>query len=136
MKLEGSRVKLQKYKAWQPYWHAYIRLDQIRFRFAVIAHKGLHVSQNGSCIFSVFKHFDLTLTSVNKVFCLVTVYQPPPPQKNGFTVERFFSEFSAFIEVFTVTPCQFRLCGDFNFHVNDNLNAKPNNSLTFFFLLI
>ena len=136
MKLEESGVKLQNFKAWRPYWHAYMRLDQIKFRFAVIAHKGLHVLQNGSCIFSVFKHFDLTPTSGNKVFRLVTVYQPPPSQKNGFTVERFFSEFSAFIEEFTVTSCKFRLCSDFNFHANDNLNAKPNNSLTFFFLLI
>ena len=31
-----------------------------------------------------------------KVFRLVTVYRPPPSKKNGFTVERFFSEFSAF----------------------------------------
>ena len=33
-----------------------------------------------------------------KVFRLVTVYRPPPSKKNGFTVERFFSEFSALSE--------------------------------------
>ena len=61
-----------------------------------------------------------------KVFRLVTVYRPPPSKKNGFTVERFFSEFSALSEELTVTFCQFLLCGDFNFHVDidSNANAK------------
>jgi len=45
-------------------------------------------------------------------------------QKNGFTVERFFSEFSSFLEELTVTSYQFLLCGDFNFHVDDNGNAN------------
>ena len=56
----------------------------------------------------------------------MTVYRPPPSKKNGFTVERFFSEFSALSEELTVTFCQFLLCGDFNFHVDidSNANAK------------
>ena len=58
---------------------------------AVIARKGLHVSRNKGCILSSFKHFDLTITSGDKVYRLVTVYRPPPPKKNGFTVERFFA---------------------------------------------
>ena len=61
-----------------------------------------------------------------QVFRLVTVYRPPPSKKNGFTVKRFFSEFSALSEELTVTFCQFLLCGDFNFHVDidSNANAK------------
>ena len=92
---------------------------------AVIARKGLHVLRNKSCVLSSFKHFDLTITSGDKVSRLVTVYRPPPSKKNGFTVERFFfSEFSALSEKLTVTSYQFLLCGDFNFHVDDNLNAN------------
>ena len=75
-------------------------------------------------MFSTFEHFDLTITSGNKVFRLVTVYRPPTSRKNGFTVERFFSEFSSFLEELTVTSYQFLLCGDFNFHVDDNGNAN------------
>ena len=56
----------------------------------------LHVSRNKGCIFSKYEHFDLTITSGDKVYRLVTVYRPPPPKKNGFTVERFLSEFCAF----------------------------------------
>ena len=63
---------------------------------AVIARKRLHVSRNEGCIFSKYEHFDLTITSGDKVYRLVTVYRPPPPKKNGFTVERFLSEFCAF----------------------------------------
>ena len=66
-------------------------------------------------------------------FRLVTVYRPPPPKKNGFTVERFFSEFSAFLEELTVTSCQLLLCGDFNFHVDDNSNANAQQFYDFLF---
>ena len=71
----------------------------------VIARKGLHVSRNEGCIFSSFEHSDLTITSGDKVFRLLTVYRPPPSKKNGFTVERFFSEFSTLSEELTVTSC-------------------------------
>ena len=92
---------------------------------AVISREGLHVLRNKSCVLSSFEHFDLTITSSEKVSRLVTVYRPPPSKKNGFTVERFFfSEFSALSEELTVTSYQFLLCGDFNFHVDDNLNAN------------
>ena len=63
---------------------------------AVIVRKGLHVLRNESCILPSFEHFDLNIISGDKVYRLVTVYRPPPSKKNGFTVERFFSEFSAF----------------------------------------
>ena len=71
----------------------------------VIARKGVHVSRNEGCIFSSFEHSDLTITSGEKVFRLLTVYRPPPSKKNGFTVERFFSEFSTLWEELTVTSC-------------------------------
>ena len=68
-----------------------------------------------------------------KVFRLVTVYRPPPSKKNGFTVERFFSEFSALSEDLTVTFCQFLLCGDFNFPVDVDSNANCQKILWPFF---
>ena len=93
---------------------------------AVIARKGLHVLRNKSCVLSSFEHFDLTITSGDKVSRLVTVYRPPPSKKNGFTVERFFFFFRILcvIRGVTVTSYQFLLCVDFNFHVDDNLNAN------------
>ena len=92
-------------------------------------------------IFSTFEHFDLTITSGNKVLRLVTVYRPSPSRKS-FRVERFFTEFSAFLEELTVTSYQFLLCGDFNFHgVDDNVNVNAKRfhhprAMTFFFLPI
>ena len=56
--------------------------------------------------------------------------------KNGFTVEGFFSEFSVFLEELTVTSCQFLVCGDFNFHANDNSNANSKQFSDFFFFLL
>ena len=66
----------------------------------------------------------------------MTVYRPPPSKKNGFTVERFFSEFSALSEELTVTFCQFLLCGDFNFHVDVDSNANAKQFYDLFFRLI
>ena len=103
---------------------------------AVIVRKGLHVSRNESCILSSFEHFDLNIISGDKVYRLVTVYRPPPSKKNGFTVERFFSEFSALSEELTVTFCQFLLCGDFNFHVDIDSNANAKQSSDLFLRLI
>ena len=63
-----------------------------RFRLRILAIS----SCDESCILSSFEHFDLNIISGDKVYRLVTVYRPPPSKKNGFTVEKFFSEFSAF----------------------------------------
>ena len=71
-----------------------------------------------------------------KVLRLVTVYRPPPSKKNGFTVERFFSEFSALSEELIVTFCQFLLCGDFNLHVDVDSNANAKQFCDLFFRLI
>ena len=100
---------------------------------AVIARKGLRVARNKGCVLSSFKQFDLTITSDDKVYRLVTVYRSQPSKKNGFTVERFFSELSVFLEELTVTSCQYLVCGDFNFHVNDNSNENPKQFSDFLF---
>ena len=71
-----------------------------------------------------------------KVFRLVTVYRPPPSKKNGFTVERSFSEFSALSEELIVTFCQFLLCGDFNLHVDVDWNANAKQFCDLFIRLI
>ena len=63
----------------------------------------------------------------------MTGYRPQPSKKNGFAVERFFSELSAFLEELTVTSCQFLVWDDFNFHVNDNSNANPKQFSEFLF---
>ena len=57
---------------------------------AVIARKGFQVTENEGCMFSTFEHFDLTITSGNKVFRLVTVYRPPPSRKKWFYSRKVF----------------------------------------------
>ena len=110
--LPTSRIRLKVY---------HLPRSTCRGGLAVIARKGLRISRNKGCILSSFKHFDLTITSGDKVY------------KNGFTVERFSSELSAFLEELTVTSCQFLVCGNFNFHVNDNSNANPKEFSDFLF---
>ena len=57
---------------------------------AVIARKGLHVSRNKGCILSSFKHFDLTITSGDKVYRLVTGYRPQPSKKKWLYSRKVF----------------------------------------------
>ena len=57
---------------------------------AVIARKGLHVSRNKGCILSSLKHFDLTITSGDKVYRLVTVYRPQPSKKKWLYSRKVF----------------------------------------------
>ena len=58
----------------------------------VIARKGLHVSRNKGCILSSFKHFDLTITSGDKVNRLVTGYRPQPSKKKMALQQTGFSQ--------------------------------------------
>ena len=55
---------------------------------AVIVRKGLHVSVG--CILSSFKHFDLTITSGDKVYRLVTGYRPQPSKKKWLYSRKVF----------------------------------------------
>ena len=70
---------------------------------------------------------------VTRFIALWQVIDLNHPKKNGFTVERFFSELSAFLEELTVTSCQFLVWDDFNFHVNGNSNANPKQFSEFLF---
>ena len=57
---------------------------------AVIARKGLRVSRNKGCILSSLKHFDLTITSGDKVYRLVTGYRPQPSKKKWLYSRKVF----------------------------------------------
>ena len=70
---------------------------------------------------------------VTRFIALWQVIDLNHPKKNGFAVERFFLELSAFLEELTVTSCQFLVWDDFNFHVNDNSNANPKQFSEFLF---
>ena len=102
---------------------------------AVIARKGLHVLRNKSCVLSSFKHFDLTITSGDKVSRLVTVYRPPPSKKNGFTVERFF--FFRILCVISGVDCYIlSIPSLWWFQLSRRWQLKCKHQNVFFFLLI
>lgn len=82
---------------------------------AVVAKKGLAVRQNQTHGFSSFEHIDLVVTSRNKCFRLLTIYQPLPSKKHKLTPDKFFSEFSILLEKRIASPHQLLLSGDFNF---------------------
>ena len=99
---------------------------------AVIVRKGLVVKQNyrnNSSMFLSFEMLDLTITSGNKQFRLLTIYRPRATKKNKLSTPQFFSEFSKLLEDLITTPHQLILAGDFNFHVDDPANTEARNFL-------
>ena len=93
---------------------------------AVIARQGLHLSRNKGCILSSFKHFDLTITSGDKVYRLVTVYRPQPFRMVFLRilcvlrVVNFYILSILFVVISTFTSMTTQM-------------QTPNNFLTFFF---
>jgi hypothetical protein len=44
------------------------------------------------------------------------LYRPPPSKQNGLTTNQFFNEFSDLLDCTTTSSGKLLLCGDFNFH--------------------
>ena len=97
---------------------------------AVIARKGLGVKENKNSSISLsFEILDLTITSGNKQFRLITIYRPRATKKNKLTTQLFFSKFSKLLEDLIATPHKLMLTGDFNFHVDNPDNTEARNFL-------
>ena len=58
---------------------------------------------------------------------LITLYRPPPNQKNKFTTSQFFEEFSSFLQDKVTGSGDLLMVGDLNFHLDkktDNTTHK------------
>ena len=55
-------------------------------------------------------------------FCLI--YRPRPSTKNGFSIIKFFDEWSAYLDYVTTLPQQIIITGDFNFQLDDSTNIN------------
>lgn len=76
--------------------------------------------------FKTFKSFEamgMVARSSPANISIFVIYKPPPSNRNNFTNNMFFEEFSIFLEQFSTISDSFLLVGDFNFHVEDNSNA-------------
>ena len=73
-----------------------------------------------------FEVVKLTLSFSNQRLSVFGVYRTPPSKKNKLSVDMFFEEFPALLDLCSESQHSFILAGDFNFHVNDSsdTNAK------------
>lgn len=62
---------------------------------------------------------DLLIKSNAKTIRMTAVYRPPPSNKNNLTTQMFFDEFTTFLEKLATDSKEVIICGDFNFHIDD-----------------
>ena len=83
-----------------------------------------NVTENSNHNFKSFEHTDLCVTYNNFSARFVTVYRPPPSKINKLTNGMFFEEFSSMLELLNNCQRPLLLCGDFNFHVDDDSDRE------------
>ena len=70
-------------------------------------------------IYSSFESLFAKCSLGNKNFSFLTIYRPP-----ASSASTFFTEFSDLLENISSTLSELIICGDFNFHVDDNSNRE------------
>ena len=70
-------------------------------------------------------HRQLELVNAHKCIDIFVVYRPPPSKKNCLSLTEFFEEWTEFLEALNSSPGEIIITGDFNFHVDNEIN-NPN----------
>ena len=102
------------------------RLNRNGGGIATIIRKGLAVTENKPTHnYAAMECLDINLNAGNKSLQLISIYRPPPSNKNGLTPAMFFDDFSNLLENLSTSQCNCLISGDFNFHMDvDNPDAK------------
>ena len=74
--------------------------------------------------YSHFEHSDYYITTRGVTFRLCVVYRPPPSQRNGFTNNVFFDQWSAYLDDMMLDTHDIIMTGDLNFHLD--IPKEPN----------
>jgi hypothetical protein len=73
---------------------------------------------------STFEHLQVKLRYQSENVHLVVIYRPPPNHKNGFTFEKFNSEFCDLVDSVILERSKLLLAGDFNLHMDDEKSKE------------
>ena len=76
-----------------------------------------------------FENMLIQFNTGSRCLNLVTLYRPPPNQKNKFTTTQFFEEFSTFLQDRVTSSGDLLIVGDLNFHL-DKKNDTATRKLT------
>ena len=88
-----------------------------------LAKSQLNIIKNELPKFNTFECMELSLNHEGKKTTLVTVYRPEASNKNKYSMEEFYEEFSSLLASYH-QKSEVILVGDFNFHVNKKDNTK------------
>ena len=96
---------------------------------AILYKSNLNVFQTQCKHYNSFELIELKFYfNSNSTLLLSVIYRPPPSKKNGYTTKQFLDEFSNFVDDRILLPDKLLICGDFNFHVD---NQACNDSTQF-----
>jgi hypothetical protein len=97
---------------------------------AIIYNSMLRVKEVTQKRHTSFEHVEILIQSPdNTGLSLCAVYRPPPNKNNGFTYKQFSEDISDFLDRWVLGKNRLLLCGDFNFHI-DNQNDREATDFT------
>jgi hypothetical protein len=95
---------------------------------AVLFKEGLGVQtvNHKDDVFTQFEHMECSVKTDTTQVRLCLIYRPPPSTKNGFSITKFFDEWSAYLDYITTVPEEIIITGDLNFQLDDptNINVR------------
>ena len=109
--------------------HQFIHIPRLARRgggVGILLRKGLVVRQNDIIQSQATEYMDLTIScnhSNRLSIRLITIYRPPPSEKNNLTMSMFLQDFSTLLEHLTTVPEHLIFIGDFNVHMDDPTNS-------------
>jgi exonuclease III len=86
---------------------------------AIIHRDSLHVQSSEHQVFKSFDYIERKFSIRSASLKFVVIYRPPPSSKNKLTVSDFMDEFGKYLESLLICSSRLVICGDFNFHLND-----------------
>ena len=80
--------------------------------------------------FQTFEFMDMQIkTSLSRSVCIVVIYRPPLSSNRACTTDHFMVEFGSLLEQYVTDSSSLLITGDFNLHVNNNLDKSSRNFL-------
>ena len=85
---------------------------------AVIHRKDLTVKACSSNQYESFEHITTKITAASETYHIITLYRPPPNNKNKLTSSSFFEDFSELMSDALLLKGKLIIMGDFNIAIN------------------
>jgi hypothetical protein len=99
---------------------------------ALIHRKDISVKLCESKQYDSFEHILTKLVASSLTYHVITLYRPPPNQKNQLTSSSFIEEFADLLSTAILLKGELLINGDFNYHLNNTTNADTQQFISLF----